>query len=1040
MLRSVNLEQDIGNREILRTLLPLPSQMNLLHKINCAVNEHEYAFTITGTYGSGKSTLALILSSLFKITPHQTDEILNNFYHQDPKFLNKINNLLPSFNNGVVISLIGSKLNLREALCQKLKLLGSENLESTSQEIFKTLSGLAKQNKVLIIIDEMGAFIESAVKEHDLIFIQELAEFVSRKQGHILLIALIHQSFESYLNSELKVSDEWNKIQGRFLNLIFDPNLNDSLQLIANKCKLININQVSTSEENLNHCQKLVTYFNKEIQLKLSLPLFSACLPLHSLTTLLLIAISKKPYGQNERTINSILYSQQPYALHDFLENISPQQSNLPLYAPWHFFDFIINNQDLLINDQTDLHLLKVAEHLLDRLKIKDLESLSLKIFKTIALIELLGNLFKIKATSQLLKLTVNQDLTFNEALQNLLNHKVILYKEIEQAYFLYNSSDFDFKKAFKQAYENTHFDLNLINHSIQQNNRIFARRHYCQTGTLRYITIKLLNFSDLKAELLQFHCKNDEIGLIILVFCQNLKEIAQLKQLSIQISCNIMLGIINDPQIFTKNRELQALQNLQNNPEIAGDPIARREVKERLEYCERDLQNIFKHLLTHAKFLKQGLTQQFSYSQLTKQASDLAEKLFNCTFFINNELINRNKLPASITTARTKLMQYMIHNQHQENLGITGSPAEYTLYQSILKSTHLHHQNLITQEEQLNYRSSLVTDETKTFFQLTELKIQKLQINSLNALYQMWTEPPFGIKDAIKPILFLIFLMSNLDRIAFYSNNLFITELNDDLIDEILSSADKITFKCYDNEVNQSLTLQIQANLEQFFNEKIDQDPLSLARKLFSFIKNLPHLTRHTKELTESTLNLRNLIQIANDPIELLYQALPKVLPNLNQDLKTALNELADFKPHKLHEIQTALFKAFNTTDLKALNQKINTLNPEMLSDLQLKNFCELFKNYASQSDDLTERLIVLCSQKVEHTWDDKTLKTTLQEIPLLATKFRKAQRAQIFQNDLKLNDQHTHEIFNQINNALNSLDYQQKLAIIAKLEQEFD
>ena len=883
-------------------------------------------------------------------------------------------------------------------------------------------------------------FITSAVASHDL-FIQELAEFVSRLNGKVILIGLIHQSFVSYSNNSFHEShDEWNKVQGRFLNLIFNPDPADHLQLIAHQFKASKLAQQFYTPQIFDLNANLATYVQKNYQIyNLSTQLLCHCLPLHAITALLIIALSKKPYGQNDRTINNIVFSKQPYSLKAFLGNISIQDSNKPLYMPWHFYDFLNNNLDL-INDHQDKHLWIIAENLIERLILKNASIPALQLFKTIAVIEILGSMLKLKAHKDLLSFAIPQTEDLKNALNFLQAQKVILFRQTQQSFFLYNSSDFDFQSAFQQAYAQTKFNCKAFYQDLAVNRQIFARRHYCQTGTLRYMSIKIINFADLNSVLTaQFICQSDEIGQFILVFCQNDQERDSVIQKSLILPSYQILAIIDDPKVFTQNRELQALKILEHDPNLSGDPIARHEVKQNLELCERELHSLYVQLVLKAKFLIEQKTDPvpLTHEQLTKIASDLADHLFTCSFYTNNELINRNKIPSNITLARNKLLEHILHHANQENLGIVGKPAEFTLYQSLLATTHLHHQNLITQEYELTYKSPLVTAETRTFFHLTETKILQLPEKTLPELYQMWSQPPFGIKEGLKPILFFIFLLDNLNSIALYVNNIFVTEINDDLIDEILIDPNSISYKCYDNELNNALTIQIKHCLDHFFKTDLPLIPLTLARKLFAFIKHLPSITLNSKQLSDCAQKLKNKIQSSNDPIQLLYEDLPELFPELSQNhdqLTKTLQELNEFKRKKFTEIQNELLKSFNLTNLKDLQDRAQTLTTKGLSNFKLQAFCDLIIKHAQDPDYLTERLIVLCTQKTDRNWNDLILKETLQDIASLALKFRQAERSFAYQ-DLK-EDLRTQRAYQQILTTLNGLNHNQKLALISKLE----
>ena len=51
----------------------------------------------------------------------------------------------------------------------------------------------------MLFIDEMGKFLEAAVRNgSDIYVFQQLAEAASRSKGRLLVIGILHQSFEEY--------------------------------------------------------------------------------------------------------------------------------------------------------------------------------------------------------------------------------------------------------------------------------------------------------------------------------------------------------------------------------------------------------------------------------------------------------------------------------------------------------------------------------------------------------------------------------------------------------------------------------------------------------------------------------------------------------------------------------------------------------------------------------------------------------------------------------------------------------------------------
>lgn len=184
--RSININQDLGNADILAGFIcPASSEIALLNIAENVYATGQAAFTWTGPYGSGKSSLALFLSALIG-KDKKLRALAQSLFKESAKeeFYSKI-----KVNDGwEILPIIGDKQDpailLKEAIEKKQGKKCTDILKSI-QEIADTSDGL------LIFIDEMGKCLESAAKgQGDVYLFQQLAEYVSRSNGKIILIRM----------------------------------------------------------------------------------------------------------------------------------------------------------------------------------------------------------------------------------------------------------------------------------------------------------------------------------------------------------------------------------------------------------------------------------------------------------------------------------------------------------------------------------------------------------------------------------------------------------------------------------------------------------------------------------------------------------------------------------------------------------------------------------------------------------------------------------------------------------------------------------
>ena len=182
----------------------------------------------------------------------------------------------------------------------------------------------------------MGKFLDYASSVgSDLNLFQEIAENFSNnrlnKEGEPVFIGILHQPFEEYASSLGRtVQEDWQKIQGRFEDIPFSINSEETAHLIAKAIK-----QKKTGSEFVKLANSIIKTINGKPN-KSYADVLSKCNPIHPLVTLLLNPISRQRFGQNERSIFSFLNSGEPNGFLYFLQN-SDDKNDIRLSG--HDFD-----------------------------------------------------------------------------------------------------------------------------------------------------------------------------------------------------------------------------------------------------------------------------------------------------------------------------------------------------------------------------------------------------------------------------------------------------------------------------------------------------------------------------------------------------------------------------------------------------------------------------------------------------------------------------------------------------------------------------
>jgi hypothetical protein len=223
----------------------------------------------------------------------------------------------------------------------------SEELELdnlNSKEIFPLLESKLiqlKDNKefLLLVIDEFGKILEHAANknpERELYFLQKLAEFVNHpKRDNVVLITTLHQNFGAYskkLNEQQR--NEWEKVKGRFKEIVFSEPVEQLLHLAAAQIGFSNKKIISeTNFDILFQLAKATKFVSSDFGIDVAkklypLDIFSAFALTHAI----------QRYGQNERSLFSFLSSKDRNSINNF------EPTETKVYNLSNVHDYIIYN------------------------------------------------------------------------------------------------------------------------------------------------------------------------------------------------------------------------------------------------------------------------------------------------------------------------------------------------------------------------------------------------------------------------------------------------------------------------------------------------------------------------------------------------------------------------------------------------------------------------------------------------------------------------------------------------------------------------
>lgn len=1013
--RSIRIDTDFGREDGLQGYICQGTARAVLEGTARQILEtKQRAFTWTGPYGGGKSSLALALCSLV----HHQPSIRETAQHV--LGLNNDNLVLEAFNSGkngwLVIPVVGRRTSVVQELYRALtKSLPAESQNKsksianvTSADLLEILVREAESGEnagVLVVIDELGKFLESAVHNgDDVYFYQELAEMASRSRGKLVVVGILHQAFEQYATKLGRdAREEWSKIQGRFVDI---PLIAGSDELVELTGKAIDTSLPHPWTKSLS---KKVAHSIKMRRPTVN-PDFWArldnCWPLHPATAALLGPISKRRFGQNERSTFGFLVSVEPKGFMDFLQSTTANEKSL--YLPSTYWDYLRINLETAILASPDGHRWAQAAEAVERSEAKG-RSIHAQLTKTIALIELFRNGSGLAADNETLYscLPEHPETSIETALEDLRGWSVIVHRKHLGAWGVFAGSDFDIDSAVNDALGSIG-DPNLKTLTKLSNLfPVIAKRHYYIHGTLRWMKVALCQVSELDSQVTSFEPSDGSFGQFVLAIPDRDTTIQQLDNRSKIASkkCSVypvVLGSSKNGEIVRElGRELLAIETVRKqHPELDGDAVARREISGRVSTIRAQLENELRDAFINANWHLNGeYLPNPGQIGLSSLASDLADKLYVDTPFVLSELINRDKPSGSSSKARRELLYAMLNNEGLAVLGFEGFPAEAGLFHTLLGSTSLYRKN---EAGQFSFLPPENSGKSKTFVKAWAAADQLIfgtgDRIDLSSLYQLWTKPPFGIREGVLPILMLAFVLANKYRVAVYKNGMFVPELQEADIDEALQEPSRLSLRHvqldeYHRDILEGLNKQMQNRLGRTSH----LDPLDSARTLVSIVYGLPVWAQRTTSISDTTRKIRDVLLRASDPHKVLFIDLPLLfggeVDKYIEGLGASLSEMTDAYDLMLRRVISKMLEALDAEfdDLSLIKHRAKIVSG-ISGDLRLDGFATRLATFENKRE-YYESLLGLAINKPSRDWNDQDIDVALISLADLALRFRQVE-----------------------------------------------
>lgn len=1006
--RSVRVDADFERADALAGYICQPSSRQTLSTVaHHVANSQQRAFTWTGPYGSGKSSLTLALAQMAggnaRVRKAAREALL--IENGDP--------ILAVFGRKpwLVLPVVGRReavdTTIGEVIDRWSPRRGPKPMRNQRRDVISELVKRAESGEhagVLLVLDELGKFLEAAFTTgDDIFFYQELAEAASRCKGRLVIVGVLHQSFDQYaIRAGRETQAEWAKVQGRFVDVPFVSGVDEVIELIGGA--------ISTQRRHPK-TQAVADAIGSAIrERRPSSPTTLArsldkCWPLHPVTAALLGPCSRRKFGQNERSVFGFLSSPEPLGFREFLDGIATDE--VPYYYPARYWDYLRANFEPAILSSTDGHRWALVADSVERAEAKFSEP-HVSLVKTAGLIELFRNGSGLAGDAEVLAACIEQAdrSRINAALDELAKASILVYRKHLRAWGVYAGSDFDVEAAVNEARQVTDGATECQLRKLAMLPPLSARRHYWETGTLRWFERSVMLGEAAAAARMPKLESGDSAGRFILLLPSADHPLDQMQKLAKALSkthadavtlFGVPTGRLN---LVERAAELSALTHVaESHRALHGDSVARREVDARLQQMRGELEDALRDAFSHSRWYFDGHASDVKADEgLSPLASHVCDQVFHGAPKVHSELINRDVLSSNAARAQRVLMHRMINYGDRPNLDYSGYPVDAGLYYTTLAQLGLHrsHQGqgaFVAPESETSDDSNLYS-----FWSEVRLRLQSADtFVSLADIYEIGRQPPFGIKRGLLPIFALAFLLAQRSEIGVYVEGMFTPDLNDAGVDEWLQDPARISLKwVYMDSRAKQLLSKLSERLEQETQQSVAADPLDSARALVSLAMSLPAWTQRTQRLTTVARDIRTTLLRATDPLKVIFVDLPELLgvgrdpEALVEAVGRTVEELQSAYPAALARIAERMLSAIDHTDELTMLHERAKLVKGLSGDFKLDAFASRLESYTGSDVDI-EGLVSLASNKPSNAFSDHDLDAAVVQLSKWAFEFRR-------------------------------------------------
>jgi hypothetical protein len=911
------------------------------------------AWSVIGPYGSGKSLFAVFLNAISDeadLSPW-AKQVLDGLSVIDPVLAERVTAMRARGDLKFIrIPVVGSKSRLEIGLTRgllaacrgrfgddrwvsaafadkvdrHLQILetGVSDAEATS-ELFSEAAQLAKSagtQGLIIVVDEFGLYLEHAAERAEpgnLDLAQRLAEQAvrsDRTQLHIL--TLVHQVFAQY-GAGLSRDDltYWEKVQGRFREVSFVESPENQYHLITSF-----LGQAEPSDRHMTSIHRWADRIKTQTA---NLPVFSGAAgngslvqalerfyPIHPLALYALPRLAAA-VGQNERSLFAFLSSSDPTGFQSFIHDTEWSGHKPPSISLDYLYDYFFGMRASLAVSPIIRRRLSEAEAALDRCDTRA----ERRLVKVITLLSILERGTSVRPTLEYINAAIDTSSNaakkeLDTALRQLVEDRVLLFREYSGEYKVWQGSDFDFEASFAAIRADsrlTEEGLTSVLDSLAPR-PIVARRHGYETGTTRAVDIRFASVARVRQDGIDFVRESTlHDGAILFVVPDTQSDLKWAQEwVSTDPGLDLIICVPRETlRLRRLVQDLDSARRLLSEQSVGEDPIAVREIASRIDYLEARLRNeldfassdVASDVAWHWGGEEWKIESPYDAYALV---SDLCDQLYGDAPLVRNEMVNRERLSTSAVIAAKRFIDALLNEPNSQDLGLEGNGPEVSIAHALIEYPGLWKRRsgkwglgIPPRDDPARFKPvmRLIQNHVESAERTAEPDKSPFPV-----MLDDMSTPPYGVHRGLGMVLVWVYLIQHRSQLALYDNGTYVTEWTVELYDRFTKHPEFFSVQWFGRP--RSLQTALRGFVDAIPDApKTSSSNLSFAevlRPLYAWYRRLPEYTKRTTKVSERAIALRRTLASAIDPVQLVQTSIPHAL-------RAGQNEARSQKPANL-------------------------------------------------------------------------------------------------------------------------------------------